>query len=356
MVRLKLLLSVLTLLAACGGDTASTTTAVPQETTMAPTSTVTSTAAPTTTSTVAPTTQAPTTSTTATTTLTKTAPVLEDGRPATFLAVTEEYVAVEVDTVTGEIIHSFGQTGTAEQMAAAEEMPPNVLVGAWRNREGSIVGLSDCCEPAAGRIFYVDASGELVDPYGTPGPAGWTLTPSPVDNRFANLGYSMVVVDPLEPVPPGEYGVWIDEPGLGFPGGAAAWARDGSRLFWIGQIEKVTALATLELADGEPKHVTVLPWVGVHQYLDGIGSQESGNLVGFLHTRNDDFEIVASEGVVFSATGEVLANFPVETGSWWGGYDQSGRFLIYVDGDNAVRWQGLGQAGALADGFIFASW
>ena len=47
---------------------------------------------------------------------------------------------------------------------------------------------------------------------------------------------------------------------------------------------EVTALASLDLATGEPTHVTVLPWVGVHQGLDGIGSQAGGNLVGFLHT------------------------------------------------------------------------
>ena len=352
MMRRGLLLALLILLAACGGDATTLATASPQQTSTSTTATTMAEPGPT--STAAPTTQATTTSTT--TTSPETTRVLDDGRPATFVAVTEDYLAVEVDTRTGDVVHTFGQTGTAEQMAAAEEMPPNVLVGAWRNRDGSIVGLSDCCEPAAGRIFYVDADGELVDPYGNPGPAGWTLTPSPVDNRFANLGYSMVVVDPAEAVPPGEYGVWLDEPGLGFPGGAAAWARDGSRLFWTALIEKVTALDTLELSDGEPEHVTVLPWVGVHQYLDGIGTQASGNLVGFLHTRDAEFEIAGTEGVVFSETGEVLANFPVETGSLWGGYDQSGRYLIYVDGDNVVRWQGSGESGKLAEGFIFASW
>jgi hypothetical protein len=51
----------------------------------------------------------------------------------------------------------------------------------------------------------------------------------------------------------------------------------------------------------------------VHQELDGIGTQASGNLVGFLHTRNDEFEVVESEGVVFSESGEVLASFPVES-------------------------------------------
>jgi hypothetical protein len=269
--------------------------------------------------------------------------------------VTDDYRAVEVDTVTGEIVHEFGQTGTAAEMDAAEEMPPNVLVGAWRSLHGDKVGLSDCCEPAAGRMFFLE-NGETLgdDPYSSSDEwiTGWTLSPSPDNSGFASIGYSLGIglpyLDRTE--------VWIDEPSLGFPGGVAAWARDASQLWWITQIKEVTALATLELPDGEPSHVTVLPWVGVHQYLDGIGTQASGNLVGFLHTRNDEYQIVESEGVVFSDSGEVLASFPVETNSLWGGYEASGRFLIYVDGDNTVRWQGLGMSGSLGDGFIFASW
>ncbi len=353
--RTKIAIAGLMLLAACGGDasptstTASTATSAPEQTS----TTVTTTAAPTTT---APptTTEAPDSSTATTVPAT---PTIDDGRPATFVAITDDYFAVEVDTLTGEILHVFGQTGTAEQMAAAEEMPPNVLVGAWRNRDGSVVGLSDCCEPAAGRLFYVEAGGDLGDdPYteSQPWNTGWTISPSPADERFASVGYSLEVHDPGARSTDGA-GVWIDEPSLGFPNGAAAWTRDGSQLYWTTQLKEVTALATHVLAEDEPSHVTVLPWVGVHQFLDGIGTQASGNLVGFLHTYGDT-EVAETEGVVFSTVGEVLANFPVETGSLWGGYDPTGKFLIYVDGENTVRWQGAGQAGSLGDGFIFASW
>ncbi|MEA2002210.1 MAG: hypothetical protein U9N84_10065 [Actinomycetota bacterium] len=285
-------------------------------------------------------------------------PTLADGRPATFIAVTDDFRAVEVDTATGEIIYVFGQTGTPAGVDAAEEMPPNVLVGAWRVRGGEVIGLSDCCEPAAGRLFFVGAGETLgEDPYSSSGQwnAGWTLSPSPTDNTFASIGYSLGLYDPTDLSTSGT-GAWIDDESLGFPSGVAAWTRDGSQLYWTTQIEQVTGLASLDVADGEPSHVTVLPWVGVHQYLDGIGTQPNGNLVGFLHTSNDDFETVESQGVVFSESGELLANFPVETGSLWGGYDQSGRFLIYVDGEGNVRWQGLGESGLLADGYIFASW
>jgi len=274
------------------------------------------------------------------------------------VAVTDDYRAVEVDTATGEIVHVFGQTGTAAEMDAAEEMPPNVLVGVWRVRDGAVVGLSDCCEPAAGRMFFVEVGETLGDdPYSSSNQwnTGWTLAPSPTDNRFASLGYELSVRDPGGPSR-SDLSVWIDEPDLGFPSGVAAWTRDGSMLYWTTQIGEVTALATIDLADGEPGHVSILSWVELHQYLDGIGTQASGNLVGFLHTTNSEFETVESRGVVFSESGELLATFKVETNSLWGGYDRSGRFLIYVDGENNVKWQGLGMSGPLADGYIFASW
>ena len=353
--RTKIAIAALMLLAACGGDASPTSTTAPSATT-APDQTSSTVA-----TTGAPTTTAPSTTTTAsdasTTTTLPSTPTLEDGRPATFVAITDDYLAVEVDTLTGEVLHVFGQTGTAEQMAAAEEMAPNVLVGAWRNRDGSVIGLSDCCEPAAGRLFYVEAGGDLGDdPYSESQPwnTGWTISPSPADERFASVGYSLEIHDPSA-APADGRGVWIDEPSLGFPNGAAAWTRDGAQLYWTSQIKEVAALATFELTEDEPSPVTVLPWVGVHQYLDGIGTQASGDLVGFLHTYGDS-GITATEGVVFSTAGEVLANFPVETGSFWGGYDPTGKFLVYVDGDNTVRWQGAGQAGSLGDGFIFASW
>jgi len=362
MKRFTLATALLLVLASCGGDSATTSTGAAPGTTGAPPATVTATTVSTTTSAVTSTTEV--VSTTATTTTTTTAapvvpatPTLADGRPATFVAITDDYLAVEVDTLSGDIVHIIGQTGTLAGVNSAEEMPPNVLVGVWRVRSGDVVGLSDCCEPAAGRLFFVGAGETLGDdPYSSQEwNAGWTLAPSPTDGRFASVGYSLAVVDPTDPANIIN-GAWMDDPSLGFPNGVAAWTRDGSQLYWGTQIEEVTALATFDLTASEPSHVTVLPWVGVHQYFDGIGTQANGDLVGFLHTSSDDFETIESQGVVFSESGELLATFAVETGSLWGGYDQSGRFLIYVDGDDTVRWQGLGMSGSLADGYIFASW
>ena len=179
MARIRLLIPLLMVLAACGG-VAETSTTAPAATTAPPATT--STTSSTTTS-VATTTETPPASTTTTTQ--NPSATLPDGRPATFLAITDDYSAVEIDTATGETLHVFGQTGSAAEMAAAEEMPPNVLVGAWRTTDRLRIGLSDCCEPAAGRLFYLDADQELGDdPYSTTGPwnTGWTVSPAPTSS------------------------------------------------------------------------------------------------------------------------------------------------------------------------------
>jgi hypothetical protein len=304
------------------------------------------------------TTAAATTTTAAVTTTTVPSTVLDDGRPATFLAITDDYEAVEVDTVTGQVVHSYGQTGTLADLQAAEEMAPNVLVGVWRTKDGSMVGISDCCEPAAGRVWYLDADDDLgEDPYtaGSPWNTGWQMAASPIDNRFAVIGYELQVFDPAGS-PEDGFVVWIDEPDLGFPMSAPAWDRDGSGVYWLTGSGPNTSLALVDFNFSEMGVVADLDWVEEGQYLDGIGMQASGNLVGF-QVFYDEAETPAEvTGLVFSPTGELQATFTVEDDSRWGGYDQSGTFLIYVDGDGIVRWQGLGQSGVIADGYLFASW
>lgn len=349
--RMMLAASVLALVAAgCGGDSAADTTGDAGTTTTTDTPAV-----ATTVTTETTTTEVTTTTEMATTTA---APVAANGFPDTFLAIDDDYAAVEVDTQSGEVVHVFGQLADAAALAAgAEEMSPNALVGIWRVVDGSMVGLADCCEPAAGNVFYLPADGELAaDPY-TEGivERGWTLSPSPTQNMFANLGYTMIVADPSVTADTGP-GVGIESPELGFPTGAAAWERDGSQIYWISAKDGATGLVTLDLAAGTPVFVTELSWVGDDQLLSGVGSQASGNLVGFLYTLDASAQVSATAGVVFTVEGDLVTTFPVETDSAWGGYDATGTWLIYVDADGAVRWQGSGESGVLGDGYLFASW
>ena len=286
-------------------------------------------------------------------------PTLSDGRPTTFIAVTSEYVAVEVTTATGANVHEFGQTGTREEVETAVELGPNVITAAWRLRDGSMIGLVDCCEPAGGRIHYVAAGGAIDDTvYNTTGTDGWTLAASPVSAEFARLGYLVGVFDPRN-IGDDRVLLFVDDGTLGFPSGQVAWSPDGLAIYWIG-IEFGGGPTTLNAVDLTvetpiPSVAAELDFVGQDQFLGNIATQVSGNLVGFLHTRGDG-TITSSIGVVFNPTGELLNTFPVETGSLLGSYDASGKYLIYVDGDGIVRWQGRGLSGNLGTGYIHASW
>ena len=180
------LLAAALMLAACGGGAVDPTEAPD--------------ASSTSTSTAAPTTAAPSTSTTIETTTTVQigiAPIeidrLDNGLPATFVAVTEDWEAVEIDTATGEVIRSIGQL---DQPSETGEEPGffNAIQNIWRSADGAWYAISTCCEPAAGAIYFIPQDGilssdNLDEAILTP---GWTTVPSPYDQRFAWLGFSML--------------------------------------------------------------------------------------------------------------------------------------------------------------------
>lgn len=295
-----------------------------------------------------------TVATTVTTTLaapiTSPTPTLADGRPTTFLAVTVDYVAVEVDTLTGEIVRVFGQVANAEEVANAEcAACVNVIDAVWRTNGGERVYISECCEPAAGSITVL--TGDQVVTSGSQAHFfAWSVVPSPVENLIIAVGYDTTISDadgkPLVEL--------FQNDGGGVPG--MAWANDGGTVYWLDipwQHTPTPGVATLtgfEVADGSTETFP-LDWLEPDTVLEGLAGQASGNLVGF-RTEADG----STEGVVISPTGDLVGTFGVENGSFLGGYDPSGRFLIYVDGNGVARWQGLGKSGTLGDGFLMASW
>lgn len=300
------------------------------------------------------------TSTTAATTATTAAAgvaLLDDGRPSTFLAVTHEYEAVEVDTVTGEVVRFIGQTGTPADFDGEEEMDPNVIDGVWRSADGSSTYVSECCEPAAGVIFFLDPDDVLTqDGRGSSTTDfGWSAAPAPTGDRYALLNEALAIKVPggAEPV----YQLWIPDAFDTFATGFADWTTDATTLYWLGERSEATYLHWVDLSAEEPvEGLVALPWVGEDQALWGVGVQASGNLVAFAHTWNTEGEITDSLGVVFDSSGALVADFPVETGSYFGAYDPSGTYLIYTDADGTVRWRGNGRSGELGSGYFFASW
>ncbi|HUH06779.1 MAG TPA: hypothetical protein VML96_03130, partial [Egibacteraceae bacterium] len=179
---------------------------------------------------------------------------------------------------------------------------------------------------------------------------GWHVTPLPGGAEVLTTGYITrigdVGGDPWFEVFPDDL----------VPASPGVWDSEQRRALWLARRHPGRALISVD-ADGQFESVE-LDWAGDRQELDGLAQQASGRLVTIRSEVDEQWNPIdgSSTGIVFEPTGAIAATFPVEPGSSLGGYDPSGRFLIYVAGDGAVRWQGPGGGGELGQGYLFASW
>lgn len=285
-----------------------------------------------------------------------TLPTLEDGRPATFLAVNDDYAAVEVETETGEVIQMIAQVSTAEDVENAEcSACVNAVDAIWRLADGSAYLVSECCEPAAGQMFWMRPD-DVITPethqHDRGGVTAWAANPSPSGRVVAAASYGVSIDSPDD----GQVWSWFSADEF-YASTPPSWSRDLSTLWIVGGNSVVDMLWTIDPVSSIVSGAEIV-WLGEDQYLSGLGSQASGRLVTFRLTDDGDEDIGndPARGIVFEPTGEQVAEFDVEPGSRLGGYDPSGRFLIYVDGGGTARWQGLGQTGSLGERYTFASW
>jgi hypothetical protein len=347
MTRTLLVLTVL--LAACGAADST----VSSSTTSTSTTTTTTVPEPTTTTTTVP----------ATTTTVPAPdgalPTLPDGRPATWVGVTEDYEAVEVDTVTGEVIHSIGQVSDAEDVATAEcSACVNAIDTVTRTYDGAYYFVSQCCEPAAGLIHVLTPEdfpllGDgLAD---IPTWNQWSAAPSPDSHGVVFVGYQVVVTS--ADVPPGGDGpesdyteAWVNEGEDAFPISNAVWDTGHGAIRWLEAEAGTTRLRSFDLATGS---TTTEP----------IPDLDGWNLAGLALNANGELVVVrslpdtaASEALVVGVDGVLLDSFTLESGARLGGYDRTGQFLIYTADDGVVRWMGPDGSGILAEGFVHAGW
>lgn len=277
-------------------------------------------------------------------------PMLEDGRPATFLAVTTDYEAVEVDTESGAVLRSLGRVSDRKAVESAEcAACINAVDAVWRTVDGSLFLISECCEPAAGHIHLLaPAELPLSSRSDSQAIAAWSAAPAPSSGDVAFLGYALQAGDPLDPellVP--------DVFSYGEPMSNAVWDRAGRRLSWLVLDGESAGLRTVDLDTGTIDRVTLefpLDRSG------GLATAASGNLVTIRHQRSSDGTITTSVGVVFSPTGALVAEFPVPTGAVLGGYDRTGTYLVVTDPSGTATWMGGGRQGVLGTGFLFAGW
>ena len=275
-------------------------------------------------------------------------PRLADGRPATFVGVTVDDVAVEVDTATGEIVREIASTGNEGGGAATTG---NVVVEIWWDPASRRAIVSECCEPAAGRMIPMTVG----DPYSTDGPGldAWDAAIDPSGTEVLVTGY-VSALSPVADVDP----VTIGEMDLDGTGRRPAWLRD----------RRGVVLARNEEFDGELR-VGSLEIVELDAANEVIirRRHELGMSVADVDVRADGLLVVllsALPGANFGDTalvvdpddGSIVTEFGLAAGSASMGYDTTGTFLLFVDGDGTVRWQGRGGSGTLATGFLSADW
>jgi hypothetical protein len=285
-------------------------------------------------------------STTTTEPATSGVPVLGDGRPATFLGVTTDYEAVEVDTATGAVLRSLGQISTREDVDNAEcPACVNAIDAVWRTRDGSSLLISECCEPAVGRIhqFPADAT-PLTRDSDAEVHQFWSATPSPVSDDIAFVGYFLQVTGPGS-----EEALTIDLFDR-FAITNASWGRDGRTVMWLESDGDAVILRSVDISSGQESEIPLDFATGWQ--LTGLTARANGELLSIRFTTEGD----EATGVVFTPEGMLVSEFDLEDGSRLGGYDQTGTFLAYTDGAGVARWAGEGRTGQLASGFLFVSW
>ncbi|MGH8958784.1 MAG: hypothetical protein ACRDVK_08925 [Acidimicrobiia bacterium] len=286
-------------------------------------------------------------------------PSLLDGRPATFLGVTRDHAAVEVGTQNGEMVRPIAQIATAADVANAEcAACVNAVDQVWRLADGSAFLVSECCEPASGHMFWLLQDAEPVTPEkGEPDRGGlqaWAAAPAPGAPFVAGSSYYLTIASPEDPL------IWIASEDF-LASGPPAWSWDLARLYVfeddvLPDNDGMT-LRTIDI-EANTSDPFALAWWPPESYSSGLAMSAEGNLITFVLTRDDDnFENDPATGVVFKPDGQRIRDFPVEAGSTLGGFDPTGTFLIYVDGEGVVRWHDTwARLGVLGHGFYTASW
>jgi hypothetical protein len=300
---------------------------------------------PTTTTTSTTTTTTATTTTSSTTTLPAPDPTSE--LPATWVGVTTDYEAVEVDTATGEIIRSLGQVATADDLENAEcAACVNVIDAVWRTHDESHVLISECCEPAAGMIHILTPDGLPLDRASETSTKVffWSAAPAPDSTTVAFLGYQLLVgpIGELDETP----AIELDR----FPMSNAGWVPGQAVVHWLESDENGAYLRTLDVESGQLSSANVEELAGWS--LASLAVRASGDLV----VVRSQLDGVAESALVLSPDGTVIDEFEISPGARLGGYESTGVFLIYAADDTVVRWIGPDGEGVLAEGFVFASW
>lgn len=282
-----------------------------------------------------------------------------EGLPESFIGVTTEWSVVEIDTISGKVVRTL-----AEAPVFPDEEPEgpeyNRISQAWWHRESQRLVIEEGPEPAAGNIFHFPAGRPYEDIRnqcsedldGVSCGYGWQAALSPNGDFVFHTGYFASITEngqmapsiEVAPTEANERGSFfydpvflMDRPGVAF---VEEWEQGRQlqivELSGLGQVvERVTHELEFDIAS--------------------IAVRADGKLVLLEAKERFGFKGDRAE-VIDPDTGETLAEFSLEPGSNSLGYDPTGTYLLYIDGDGTARWQGRGESGVLAEGLIHADW
>ncbi len=261
-----------------------------------------------------------------------------DGRPASFFAITVEGAAVEVDTVSGRILREIAQL---DDPTSDVELP-QVLVSIWpvAGTDGTVL-LSDCCEPAAGNIYRLDADDRIDDPAEVWAGGGWEAVPDARGARVATSAYTSTVR-----ADDGTETALFDTPGVT---SFVDWLRDRDGVVFAEPGENSTVIRRFDL-DASGSVATAVEFTLPFSGRD-LTVRADGNLV-LLATEPDGVD----RGIVFTPDGDLVTAFDTVAGGQILDYDARGLFVIQLDDDGNASWQGLGQSGTLGSGYLWVQW
>ncbi len=278
-----------------------------------------------------------------------------DGVPSSFVGVTSDGVAVEVSTETGDVLRRL-----ADPIADADDLAEGFNGIDEATAFGPLVLLNECCEPAAGLLRFAPSLAS------EPGPdaerteqaafAGWETAATENGRWIAISGYTRQIVDlqvePEQLITDGIAGLGAIQ--LGSSNGAnpdVAWLRDRLGVVYLHRGNTNGVVEIIELkADFQPISRRSFETQGP---ASAVVVNAAGNIVVVSSAFGSDETI----GQVYDIeTAELLAEFPLAEGTEDIDYDASGTYLISVDGEGRVTWQGAGLTGDLGTGFISANW
>lgn len=286
-----------------------------------------------------------------------------EGLPRFLVAVREDGAVVEIATQTGR--ETLVLIPAPVFTDAEDEATSNSIGAVWWHRESGRMVVEDGPEPASGNIWHlpIDADFELArtlsfnDTEGFRYGGGWQAEISPNGDYVLHTGYFASI---LRNGVPENSSIDVSRPG---DAGSSfyftpTWLRDRNGVAFVVETfvdePEVVELDVVELdSRGAVVERRSLP---LEHRVAGLAVRSDGAIL-ILADDGDQGRLGGNDvTVVDPDTFETIAEFELEPGSGSMGYDPTGTYLLYVDGNGSIRWQGRGQSGLIASGFTHADW